>query len=504
MPSRPHSALDRNWHWALLALILATVAIRWPYLGNPLIDADEQFYLLTGDRLLHGTLPYVDIWDRKPLGLFLLYAAIRLIGGDGILQYQLVACASAAATACLIATMARRIAGPGAALGAALAYLPSLGLSGGAGGQTPVFYNLPMAAAAWLVLSQFAPDKPPRLSLRWAGTLAMLLVGLAIQLKPNAVFEGLYFGLALLWLSWRAAPRSATILDALLWIAAALLPTALAWAGYAAIGHGPEFAFANFGSIFARAGVGASAALHNLGHDLGRLAPLLVALLFAEGILRRLVPWQDSPVARRAHGFLLGWLVAAAIGFAIFGTYFNHYVLPLLPPLLIVIAPAFSVRKARAGATLGALLILTLGAWYAINAQRDVLKRGNGAYAYAMADRITPLLGRDRCLFVFYGAPIYYHLTHSCLLTRWPFPYHISLAREEDALGVPPVIELRRILAQKPAVILDKQTDDPEVNLETQAILRAELARNYRLLYTHPFTEGRPEADRLWQRLPGR
>ena len=72
---------------------------RAPVLGNPVVGGDEAFYLLVGDRMLHGLLPYVDIWDRKPFGLFLLYAATRLLGGEGIWQYQLVATVFAAGTA---------------------------------------------------------------------------------------------------------------------------------------------------------------------------------------------------------------------------------------------------------------------------------------------------------------------------------------------------------------------------------------------------------------------
>jgi hypothetical protein len=58
--------------------------------------------------MLDGALPYVDIWDRKPIGLFLLYAAIRLLGGDGILAYQVTATAFAVATAAVLSLMIYR------------------------------------------------------------------------------------------------------------------------------------------------------------------------------------------------------------------------------------------------------------------------------------------------------------------------------------------------------------------------------------------------------------
>ena len=72
-------------------MLTAAFLIRIWQFGNPVIHVDEQFYLLVGDRMLQGELPYVDIWDSKPVGLFLIYAAIRMLGGEGIYQYQIVA-----------------------------------------------------------------------------------------------------------------------------------------------------------------------------------------------------------------------------------------------------------------------------------------------------------------------------------------------------------------------------------------------------------------------------
>src|SRR3569833_3787129 len=88
-------------------LLLVALAVRCVDFGNPVIHVDEQYYLLVGDRLLRGALPYVDIWDRKPIGLFAIFAAIRLLPGDGVLAYQLVATLFAAATAWLVQRGAR-------------------------------------------------------------------------------------------------------------------------------------------------------------------------------------------------------------------------------------------------------------------------------------------------------------------------------------------------------------------------------------------------------------
>ena len=483
---------------ALAVLALLTVLIRARYFGNPLIEVDEQFYLLAGDRLLHGTIPYVDLWDRKPVGLFLLYAAIRTLGGAGIVQYQVVAALFAAATAIVIACLARRVASPAAAWLAGLLYVPALALSGGQGGQTPVFYNLLVALAVWIVLALAAPARralPSASAVRWRGAGAMLLVGLALQIKYSAVFEGVFLGLALIWCGWRAAPRPLPrMVDAALWIAAALLPTALAWSWYAAHGYGDAFVYANFTSILRR---DAQATPEELG-DLGR-------------ILLRLVPWAVAVVAgillpgpapeRAARRFLLLWLAAALLGFALFGTFFNHYALPLLPPLAIAAAPGFA-RRQPWGGIVAALVSLALFIPYPLDARKYERRHGDAAYAGRLVAAIEPRL-HGRCLYVFYGEPILYHLTGSCLPTRWAFPFHLSLRREAAALGVDPLAETRRILDTRPPVVVDRINTDEDVNRPVQAYVRARLQRDYRLVFTA--RRGTPhgtDVDQVWA-LPG-
>ena len=460
---------------------------------------DEEFYLLVGDRMLHGALPYVDIWDRKPVGLFLLFAGIRLLGGAGIVQYQLVAAGCVAATALLIALLARRIAGPGAAIVAALAYAPALAMSGGAGGQTPVFYNLPMALAAWLVAGPAA--RPATVTiLRRRGAGAMLLVGIAMQLKYAALFEGLYFGLALTWLRWRAAPRHPGILlDMALWIALALLPTALAFAWYAWIGQAHAFLFANFTSIGMRDDAASGDPLGNLLRMALVLSPFILPIILGEWLLCEVgAPWRRLPGGAGAHLFLAGWLIAAAVGVLLFGGYYDHYALPLLPPLAILAAPAFSVAYRGAGRVLAAVLLTATFVPYLPQARSLEHQQGDAAYGRLIAAQIRPRL-HGGCLYVYYGDPILYHLTGSCLPTRWPFPYHLNLAREAPALGVDPVAEAERIMDTRPPVVVDRDTDDNDINYDVEDVVRTHLARDYRLAwsYTHP-AGNESDTDRLW------
>ena len=90
-----------------IVLLVCALIFRASTFGDPNIHLDEAFYFLVGQEMHHGLVPYVDIWDRKPLGLFLIFWAIAGISKH-VIAYQLVATAFAAGTAFICAQIARR------------------------------------------------------------------------------------------------------------------------------------------------------------------------------------------------------------------------------------------------------------------------------------------------------------------------------------------------------------------------------------------------------------
>ena len=56
----------------LLMLAFGVFAVRLPFLGYNVLSADESVYLMIGAGMREGHIPYVDIIDRKPIGIFLL------------------------------------------------------------------------------------------------------------------------------------------------------------------------------------------------------------------------------------------------------------------------------------------------------------------------------------------------------------------------------------------------------------------------------------------------
>ena len=467
LPPAPRSALP-----TAAILLSATLAIRAWQFGNPVIHIDEQFYLLVGDRLWQGRgLPFVDFWDRKPFGLFLVYAATRMFGGDAVIAYQLAATLCAAAGAWVVQRLATRIADGWGPLFAGLAYLVYLSVNGGDGGQSPVFYNVPVAIAALAVVRVYERPAFDRHAAGFAA-LAMALFGVALQIKYSVLFEGVYFGVALLVAARRLpVPRIATL--ALLWCALALLPTAAVFALYWRVDQVDALVFANFQSVFLRKAPDGALMAERLGMIALHLLPLLIVAAMALPQVAR---------ARPVGPLLIGWAGAAIGGLLLFGTYFDHYALPLVTPLAVLAAPVLSrpLRVMRRAVPI-VVPVLAAGLAYVL-VNTIVLRgtRGDGSGAHRLAARIGS--APAGCLFVFSGDPILYQLTNACVPTAYNFPTFLSEMGDSRTLGINPHAELARVMAQRPAYVMVSSVDPGATDLAAHAFVMRELARHYRLV----------------------
>ncbi|WP_260923019.1 ArnT family glycosyltransferase [Novosphingobium sp. 9] len=467
--------------WLLLAIVV--LACRLPLFGDPLIHSDETFYNLVGERMLHGAVPFVDIWDRKPVGLFLIYAASHALLGSGVLGYQLIAALSVFLTAVAIERLASRIADRQGSRLAAVTYILGLAVFRCSGGQSPVFYNLPMVLAAGMMLALATQKRPDHLVIR--GAAAMLLVGLALQIKYTVVFEGIAFGIVLLWLNWRKNCSVVKLIAAgLVWVASALAPTALALGWYALHGYAQEFIWANFLSIFLR-DTGAALSLDrisDLATDIALTLPFWAGGLYwfrhrhTPAFATKNNTIQTLP---GAQVWLLGWAGVATFGFLIFGTYYDHYTAALLPSFAVLLSPILGCRPGKRMVTAFILSFLIIaGSAITIGTYR---KYGGRTDLDRAAALISPNL-HGRCLYVFEGYAALYSATHACTASRFVFPSHISRRVDSVALGVDSRVALQRILDHQPGVIVvNAKPDMSEANLTVRPMLHAALAHNYEL-----------------------
>ena len=455
-----------------LALLLFAILCRFQTFGNPFVHIDEEFYLFVGGRMLHGDLPYVQLWDRKPLGLFLLYAFFHLFGAYRIWAYQIFALLSVWGTSCLLVRMARSFAPSGGALMSGLLYIACLNLSGGEGGQSPIFYNLLVTAAmAHTLFGALWPEERPD-RLRSVGVVGMALFGLAIQIKYTAVFEGIFLGCFLLWCDFKARkPLSVIATDALLWVATALAPTVLAAGFYVLIGHGHDWFFANIQSIFLRQPQPGNLILSNLLPMLEKQLPLIIGGLIA------LVTFSSETRRSIQVRFIFLWAFISLFGVLIFGDWFDHYALPTYAPLALIAAPLWRWKTGRI-----ALILCLVSA--IVSGQRKVSvhikKRGDTRTLKVLTHYLTDPAG---CIFIYRGPPSLYDLVSWCPLTTHPFPSHFHLNSEKYGTGIDPLAELQRIMSQKPLYVVSNDTLSEDENMDVRRYLDGVLTTQYHPIY---------------------
>jgi hypothetical protein len=341
-------------------------------------------------------------------------------------------------------------------------------VAGGQGGQAPVFYNLPMAAAALLIVANAERRW-------WRDALAMLLVGVAITIKTSAVFEGLFFGLWIMAQDWRSGRTFAIVATrAAGLVALACAPTAGIVAYYWAIGAVDAFWFANLWSIMARNSDPPGERYGNLATLFLLLSPLVAMACAVLG--------KAADVNREVRRFAILWSVVALFGVFAIGGWYDHYALPAVVPLAVSAAQFLEVRRRAAMAILGVVALVGQ-----ITLIVNRMTRGGPGDLAALADAVGKGPG---CLWVYSGTTKLYPATGRCRVTRYMFPSHLYRPREADAVGVDQATEVRRILASRPAVIVMRpmaRGEDPKI----RAIVTAGMALNYRLAAEVPYGDKR-------------
>ena len=92
--------LQRLGTWQILLIyILVAVLIRLPFFFRDYIDHDESTFILMGQALVDGYLPYTHLWDLKPPLVFYFFAGIISIFGKSFIAIRLIGSIIVALTA---------------------------------------------------------------------------------------------------------------------------------------------------------------------------------------------------------------------------------------------------------------------------------------------------------------------------------------------------------------------------------------------------------------------
>jgi len=450
--------------WPFAFILVVAFASRMVWFGDPVSDFDEQLYSLIGNGLLAGKLPYVDYWDRKPFGLFLLFGLAHLVGGPGPLSYQVLAALFTAAGGFAVYALARTMVDRATAAGAGAIYPPLAYAYGCFSGQSEVFF-IPLTLAMLLLVRDIdRPDGGRR------AALAMLLGGLALQIKYTVIVQCLFVGCVALW-HFRSEPPLQLAARAASYAALGLFPTVTVGALYAAFGHWDAFWFANFVSIFERA----PAAVGRL--DMRHLSVLSPLLLLAAGGVYALLRFKRFP-HHRDYALVAGWTMAALAGVLVPGTVYIYYYVAVVPGAILLALPLLDRRGALGW---GPLAVVGAASVLLLNVPRHYAETRDERAEYArLVAALRPYVGQTRdCLLVYDGPTDLYRATGSCIPSRFVYPDHLNNALETDALGAGQTAEVARLLALRPGAIVTADKPVTEQNPDAGQLVAQAIRAHY-------------------------
>jgi 4-amino-4-deoxy-L-arabinose transferase-like glycosyltransferase len=233
--------------WPLAVAILVTLALGVPTLLFPL-GPDQAIFAYIAHRISGGGFPFVDAWDQKPPGIYLLYVIALHLPGAIMRDVRIFDLLTTFATLGCIYLLAGFLWNRAAAFFAALlygvAYTTEYGWWHTA--QPDGYTAIPLCLATWLYYRYLS-----RRSV-WPYVLAGMLTGFAFQLR----FFAALIGLVLLYIEWNQAEgrgRNAWSNAArrILWFSAGFALMQAAFALYLLVGHAlgayimTEFTFAS-------------------------------------------------------------------------------------------------------------------------------------------------------------------------------------------------------------------------------------------------------------------
>ena len=457
---------SRQFWLATIFLALFAVVLRGVWWGDPVAEFDEQLYSFIGWRMTHGELPYVDWWDRKPFGLFAIFGLAHLIGGPQAIAFQLMAWAFAVTGALLVFDIARRLSGQFAGAIAGAIFLVLLSAYGSMSGQSEAFWVPMITGMVWLLAD---PDHP---AARKRALWAMLLGGMALQVKYTVIPQCIVLGGWALWHEWRKDASPAVLaIRAALFALLGLAPTLAVALLYAAVGQFDAFWFANFVSFFDR-----------LPAEMGRMsseraiaaAPLLLLSVGGIYTAARFIGVYD----RRLFALCWLWFLGTAATVFLPSTVYLYYFAAFSAPVAAVSAPMFDRRGP--GRWVPGVFILAGLVWLVNLPESHKRSMQERVAIERMAEAIRPYVDQEEdCLWLNDAPTALYQLAGSCVPTRFVYPDHLNNALEANSIGVSQDTEVARILSGRPPVIVSASRAVTDQTPEVEARVKAALASDY-------------------------
>lgn len=181
----------KNWNniFPLLYCLLISILFRFPYFFKDVINWDESTFILTGQSLLDGYLPYTQLWDLKPPLLPAAFALFILIFGKSIISIRVAGAVCVAVTSWFTYLIGKKVSTPQSGYIAATLCALSLSVTDFRffGTMSEHVAVVPLMGAVLMLIHK--PATPKRLF--WIGVLHSSATMVRLNLAYMAVALGL-------------------------------------------------------------------------------------------------------------------------------------------------------------------------------------------------------------------------------------------------------------------------------------------------------------------------
>ncbi|MDG3583513.1 ArnT family glycosyltransferase [Galbibacter pacificus] len=180
----------KGYSYVFVLLLIAVLLIRFPFFFRDYIDRDESTFILMGQSIVDGYLPYIKLWDLKPPLLFYFFAGIIFLFGKSFLAIRFIGCVLISISAFVVYKMLKEISSKKIALLGGVLFIITASLFGNIQGvmseHISIFFFIPALFILWKNHTNYV-------SLFFVG----LLLGCSMMTKLNMAYPALLLGIFL-------------------------------------------------------------------------------------------------------------------------------------------------------------------------------------------------------------------------------------------------------------------------------------------------------------------
>lgn len=486
------SLINRNIkkiNWAVFVgfLFLSFLFRFWSFFCS-VIDHDESLYILVADSWNNGLLPYVEVWDNKPPGIFVLFSLAMFVFGDSVQAIRILGCVAVAITSYLLYEIGNFIGENEKKIGllAGIFYLVfSLNNYG-------IASNAEILFAPFVTLAFYLFFRATEYS-GFNSFVIGLFMGCAMQIKYVVIMD--FFALLLIGGIHLFLNQKKKLLKFYVFLCMGfIVPFIVTTLYFLILGYFNEYIYATWTANQKYIAIS--------DFYFRNLLPSVIEQIYNNFILYLCLFLSPiylkssnifSKKEKRNLVYLISWFCLTFIATLLSKRFIAHYYLQLLPPLCLIsscIVIKTVYRQSAKNIIKHHLILILLLSLFLVQTvyphiqksinfvkNRYILKQGDwGDQEAVVANYIKEKINRSQYIYIANYQVIIYYLVGAKLPTKYVFPSHL-IRYYSSITGIEPIQELDRIMNKKPIyVILDI---DKKINEDYAKALYGYLRKDY-------------------------